>query len=45
VWITTDEAAPVDSRQVVYDLGFDTEGEALPQSVSATIFRHLPPTF
>jgi hypothetical protein len=45
VWITTDEAAPVDSRQVVYDLGFETEGEALPQSVSATIFRHLPPTF
>jgi len=45
VWITTDKAAPVDSRQVVYDLGFETEGEALPQTISATIFRHLPPTF
>jgi hypothetical protein len=45
VWITTDEAAPVDSRQVFYDLGFETEGDALPQRVSATIFRYLPPTF
>ncbi|MHC4219799.1 MAG: PulJ/GspJ family protein [Planctomycetota bacterium] len=45
VSVTTDEAAPVDSRQVVYDLSFATEGEALPQTVSATIFRHLPPTY
>ena len=45
VSVTTDEAAPMDSRQVVYDLGFETEGEALPQTVSATIFRHQPPTF
>jgi hypothetical protein len=45
VWITTDEAAPVDSRQVFYDLGFETEGDALPQRVSATIFQYLPPTF
>jgi hypothetical protein len=45
VWITTDEAAPLDSRQVFYDLGFETEGEALPQTVSATIFRYLPPAF
>jgi hypothetical protein len=45
VWITTDEAAPIDSRQVFYDLDFETEGEALPQRVSATIFRYLPPTF
>jgi hypothetical protein len=45
VSITTDEAAPVDSRQVVYDLSFETQGQPLPQTISATIFRHLPPTF
>jgi hypothetical protein len=45
VSITTDEADPMFSRQVVYDLGFETEGEALPQTVSATIFRHLPPAY
>jgi hypothetical protein len=45
VSITTDEAAPVDSRQVVYELTFETQGEPLPQTVSATIFRYLPPTF
>ncbi|MHC4429663.1 MAG: hypothetical protein ACYS0D_13820, partial [Planctomycetota bacterium] len=45
VSITTDQPAPVDSRQVVYELGFETQGQALPQTLSATIFRHLPPTF
>ncbi|MHC4080538.1 MAG: PulJ/GspJ family protein [Planctomycetota bacterium] len=45
VSVTTDEADPLDSRQVFYDFGFETDGEALPQTVSATIFRHLPPTF
>jgi hypothetical protein len=45
VLVTTDEADPMNSRQVVYDLGFETDGEALPQTVSATIFRHLPPSF
>ncbi len=42
--ITTDEPAPVDSRQAVYELGFETHGEAQPQTMSATIFRHQPPT-
>jgi hypothetical protein len=46
VAVTTDEVEPVDSRQVVYDLAFETT-TANPhhQTVSATIFRHLPPVY
>jgi hypothetical protein len=44
VSVTTDESTPLESRQVTYVLGFETEGEVLPQTVSATIFRHQPPT-
>jgi hypothetical protein len=45
VSVTTDQLAAIDSRQIVYELGFETQGEALPQTVSATIFRHQPPAF
>ena len=42
--VSIDQAAALDSRQVIYDLEFQTEGEALPQTISATIFIHRPPT-
>jgi hypothetical protein len=44
VSVTTDAPEPVDSRQVVYDLAFvTTTGTPHPQTLSATIFRHLRP--
>lgn len=46
VAVTTDGADPVSSRQVVYHLGFvTTTGDDQPVTLSATIFRHLPPAY
>lgn len=44
VSVSTDEADPLDSRQVVFNLGFEAQsGQAITQSVRVTIFNHLPP--
>ena len=43
VSLSTDAPDELDGRQVTYDFGFQTTGNPLSQSVSATIYFHAPP--
>ncbi len=42
--VTIDQATAIDSRNVQFNLGFDTGASPLVQPVSATIALHRPPT-
>ncbi len=42
-WVSTDAAVPMDSRHIIFELGFQTDDGPVPVRVPATVRLHQPP--